>query len=612
MLLGDILTTIKTTDHMKTNIFTSAIASVCFLTLVLSCNDEQLSISDTDIEIKTEQLVTENAGIIYPLSPEFRNSLTKSTGDEFETNWENWQEIMLSEEKNISLPWRENSQESIPFDIARDIKKEDGWKMLLHTLTEGVIDIDKYIVLYNQRTGIMKVFYFSEVNTPNNTAKWTLKFINDQTWLNMGGDVAIPLNLGMLKSWTCTNAVQGNAKGIVKGWNCFQVALAYNPNNTSVQYMELLCESENTTNYNLFGTSYAYSNGTILTYASNQSSTPINLNVGTIIGGDAENYITNNVVNTTRGISLDLIKKAAKIVGKLTGLVNKKPSVIKSDLEITTRGNFEVTGTSTFLSSNTSLRVPFTEDKVGKVGSWNLREQPTVYLNPLADYDPTQPVSDLGERFYQLRGMTRCDYDLVINPDLQSHIKKQWVEIDFVQYWRSSSETTKSFLPEKPDCYKDFGSMGVIGNGFQIKYYESDFITGSYQAGKGIMEFDFSNQRFWVRNPYQALIGYDADVVFVPNAYTYETKKVNINNLYMKVSLYTVTEFEGKEETTISTRTFIPKIEWDPGLYNEYKDLYPKWPPQNSLETEDNESQRPAILYIDEQHPEGLVMEYYK
>lgn len=42
MLLGDILTTIKTTDHMKTNIFTSAIASVCFLTLVLSCNDEQL------------------------------------------------------------------------------------------------------------------------------------------------------------------------------------------------------------------------------------------------------------------------------------------------------------------------------------------------------------------------------------------------------------------------------------------------------------------------------------------------------------------------------------------------------------------------------------------
>lgn len=597
---------------MKTTIFTSVIASVCFLTFAFSCNDDQLSVSDTDMGIKSEQLVAEDVGIIYPLSLEFRNSLTKSTGNEFETNWENWQEIILSEEKSISLPWRENSQESIPFDIARDIKKEDGWKMLLHTLTESVIDIDKYIVLYNQRTGIMKVFYLSEANIPNNTAKWMLKFINDQSWLNMGADVAIPINLGTLKSWSCTNAVQGNAKGIVKGWNCFQIALAYNPNNASVQYMEILCESENVTNFNLFGSSYAYSNGTILTYGSTQSSTPLNINVGTIIGGDAENYITNNVVNTTRSISMDMIKKAAKIVGKLTGLLNKKPSVIKSDLEITTRGNFEVTGISTSLSSNTSLRVPFTESKVGKIGSWNLRNQPTVYLNPLADYDPSQPASDLGERTYHLRGMTRCDYDLVINPDLQSHIKKQWVEIDFVQYWLNPSNTAEAFLPQRPDCYTDFGSLGGIGRGFQMIYNESDFISGSFRGGKGIMEFDFSNQRFLVRNPYQALIGYDANVVFVPNAYTYDTKLVSINDLFMRVSLYTVTEFEGKEETTISTRTFIPKIEWDPDLYNEYKDLYPKWGNRNILETENIENPRPAILYIDEQHPEGLPMKYYK
>jgi len=624
MLLGRKLITIKMTNHMKTNIFTSAIASICFLTLAFSCNDNQLSVSDTDMGIKTEQLVTENKGIIYPLSMEFKNSLTKSTGNEFETNWENLQEITLSEEKSISLPWRENSQESIPFDIARDIKKEDGWKMLLHTLTESVIDIDKYIVLYNQRTGIMKVFYFSEANIPNNTAKWTLKFINDQTWLNMGVDVAIPINLGMLKSWTCTNAIQGNAKGIVKGWNCFQIALAYNPNNTSVQYMELLCESENTTNYNFFGTSYAYSNGTILTYGSTQSSTPINLNVGTIIGGDAENYITNNVVNKTRGISLDVIKKAAKIVGKLTGLINKKPSVIKSDLEITTRGNFEVTGTSTILSSNTSLRVPFTENKVGKVGSWNLREQPTVYLNPLADYDPNVPVSVLGERAYHLRGITKCDYDLVINPDLQSHIKKQWVEIDFVKYWLKSAysgdvdyqkylKEKEAFIPQSPDCYKDFGSLGTNGTGFQMTYYESDVLSGSYTGGKGIFDFDFSNQRFTVRSSYQDLIGHDANVVFVPNAQTYEIAKINYENLFMRVSLYTVTEFEGKEETTISTRTFLPKYEWDPDMYNEYKNLYPKMSSINSSEpAKDKPNTRPAALYIDEQHPEGLIMENYK
>lgn len=314
--------------------------------------------------------------------------------------------------------------------------------------------------------------------------------------------------------------------------------------------------------------------------------------------------------------SLDVIKKAAKIVGKLTGLINKKPSVIKSDLEITTRGNFEVTGISTALSSNTSLRVPFTEDKVGKVGSWNLREQPTVYLNPLADYDPSQPISSLGERTYHLRGITKCDYDLVINPDLQSHIKKQWVEIDFVKYWLdspNSEETKNTFIPQIPNCYKDFGSVGSNGAGFQMTFYDLDLLSGSYAGGKGIFDFDFSKQRFTVRAPYQAQIGYDTNVVFIPNAQVYGIAQVSYENLFMRVSLYTVTEFEGKEETTISTRTFLPKYEWDPDMYNEYKNLYPKMSSINNSEPLNNKpNTRPAALYIDEQHPEGLIMENYK
>ncbi len=122
------------------------------------------------------------------------------------------------------------------------------------------------------------------------------------------------VHLGMLQSWTSTNAVQDAAKGIVYGWNCFQIALAYNPNNVSGQYMEILCGSDNTSIAHFFASTYAYSNGTIMTYGStNKSSTPINKNVGTIIGQDAENYIANNVVSSsTRVISPDLIKKAAK------------------------------------------------------------------------------------------------------------------------------------------------------------------------------------------------------------------------------------------------------------------------------------------------------------
>lgn len=608
---------------MKTYNIISITTCLFLLALLFSCNDDQKLIPDTNMSIEEEKHTVDNSIIIYPLSQKFNFSSTKSSGSVFETDWENFEEITLPNNEEIKFPWSLVHDANIPADMAKDIKKEDGWTMLLHTLTESAVNIGKYMIFYNQRTGIMKVFYYEPTGIKNNTAKWDLSFTGNQTWLNMGMDVAIPINLGTLQSWTCTNAIVGNAKGIAQGWNGFQIALAYDPNNSPIQEIVLMSESENVENYNFFGNTYAYSNGTMLTYGSTQATTPLNINVGTIFGGDAENYITNNVINESRGLSTEVIKKAAKIVGKLTGLLNKKPSVIKSDLEITTKGNFEVSGISTNMSTNASLGASFTEDKVGKLGSWNLLNQPTVYLSPLADYDPNYAASDLGERTYHLRGITKYDYDLVINPNLQSHVKNQWVEIDFVSYWLKAAysgdvnyeeylKEKKAFIPQVPDCYRDFGSVGTKGRGFQMTYYESDALSGGYQEGKGIFDFDFSNQRFLVRKPYQALIGYDAGVVFVPKAYTYDVTKVDIENLFMRVSLYTVTEFEGKEETTISTRTFIPKFEWDPDLYNEYKDLFPAMTFANSPEADNNKNPRPAIIYIDEQHPEGLVMEYFK
>ena len=232
----------------------------------------------------------------------------------------------------------------------------------------------------------------------------------------------------------------------------------------------------------------------------------------------------------------------------------------------------------------------------------------------MADYDPSQPVTDLKERTYHLRGITKCDYDLVINPDLQSHIKRQWVEIDFVKYWQSpSSASQESFIPERPSCYTNFGSLGSSASGFQTSIYESNILSGSYNEGKAIIDFDWTKQRFTLQSSYQAQIGYDANVVFIPNATVYGTAKVCYENLLMRLSLYTVTEFEGKEETTISTRTFLPKYEWDPDMYNKYKNLYPRMSSLNNLEPGNGNSRiRPAALYIDEQHPEGVPMENYK
>ncbi|WP_304630732.1 hypothetical protein, partial [uncultured Muribaculum sp.] len=44
-----------------------------------------------------------------------------------------------------------------------------------------------------------------------------------------------------------------------------------------------------------------------------------------------------------------------------------------------------------------------------------------------------------------------------------------------------------------------------------------------------------------------------------------------ITGNYLKVSVFLVTEFEGKRDTTVNTRTFSPKYEWDPDMINKYK-----------------------------------------
>lgn len=72
-------------------------------------------------------MAVEETGIIYPHSMEFKNSLTKSGEDGFETNWENLQEITLTNIGPVNLPWNETGGASIPFDIRKDIKRKmDG------------------------------------------------------------------------------------------------------------------------------------------------------------------------------------------------------------------------------------------------------------------------------------------------------------------------------------------------------------------------------------------------------------------------------------------------------------------------------------------------------
>lgn len=78
--------------------------------------------------------------------------------------------------------------------------------------------------------------------------------------------------------------------------------------------------------------------------------------------------------------------------------------------------------------------------------------------------------------------------------------------------------------------------------------------------------------RMYVSNLYAKYQG-PIPVVLVPKVETYESQYFNSERIFMKMSLYMITDFNGKQDTTLSTRTFIPKIEWDQELYNKLKDI---------------------------------------
>lgn len=59
--------------------------------------------------------------------------------------------------------------------------------------------------------------------------------------------------------------------------------------------------------------------------------------------------------------------------------------------------------------------------------------------------------------------------------------------------------------------------------------------------------------------------------ILLPKADTYEDFYFDATKIFLRMTLNMITEFEGKRDTTISTHTYIPRIEWDPKLYDLYQ-----------------------------------------
>lgn len=553
--------------------------SWCFLT---ACQDEWNGANDARSDMQT----AEWDGVVYP-SSKYYHPMTKGM-ESFETDWETFGHVTYPGEEKITTPWSQDvTNASLPYDFAYDVKKEDGWKMLFHTFTEGQ-GSRRYIGLYNQRTGMLKVFYYLKDSQLNNTGVWQLNLGANQEYLNHTGEFAIPINVANVDGWGCTNATIVETKAFERGWNGFQVQLAYTPNISTPYKLAINTYASNVGDLDLFGENYAYSEGTIITYEGTRPKDNLgNSNFVSVSGKSAEEFINDEIAahrlkaqdGETRGVLGDIAAQilkygANKIFSKLTASLSQ-PSTTLSDLEFSTKGIMEVNGTFSLKTSSSveSAGLFFDKDHIGEIGTWNLAEQPIIYMDPRGDYMPDTGGYGGGEHRYRLRGISRYEYDLLINPELESHILDKWVEMDLVRYWEGSGVEAVD-LPDIPDYYS-FGSLGGTSHGFGgdgNRTDEEDLIYGTHQTPGAMYAEEMDDYMVLARGA-EASDGTPYQTIFIPNMDTYENKHFNSSNLFLKMSLYTVTEFEGKRDTTISTRTFIPKIEWDPVLCDALKDI---------------------------------------
>ena len=461
--------------------------------VITSCQDKTF--------VESQTVVTENMdnGIVYPLSKKAQTRALSA----FDTDWENQTYVILNNGEPVNLPWY-NSDGNLPLQMAYDVKKEDGWELILHTFSGNSLTHDtnkNYMFLYNQRTGMLKVLYYIWDVTPNNSGFWILDFDNlPHQFFNHTGILSLPMDLNYANYWMSTNASTLPDAVFQEGWNGFQVQLAYDTSNdVSGAYFNILTRNMNISDVNLFADLESYSQGTLITHGSSNPITSLNNDIASVFGNEAQEFIENEFKPDDDPSTKSLLSGIAGAivswgVGKILGSITagfSQPTTTVTDLSFTTKTQGTIKGNIKFPSSTdvTSFRPNFSTDDIGcHLGVWNVATTPTVYVDPRANIFPESKMGN--DYYYRLGGITGYDYDLRINPDLEDYIVNKWVEIEMVRYQSSN------IIIENPVQNFNYGS---IGNGQNVStgFADNDnyrtltpFYTGTDEEGDTYQLYD--------------------------------------------------------------------------------------------------------------------------
>jgi len=553
---------------------------LCMVMTLFSCQDNVLSFekkqSTSSNNIKEE--VIEG---IYPYSQQ-----AKSRGISI-PEWENWEKVRLSSGviglDSVAVPWSDTfSNTVIPTQVRKDIKSENGWMLLKYTVNGNWGKNNSYMFFYNKYTGVLKVFYYCESNTPSSTGIWHLRIDVPQKLFSFIDEIADPINgIYQKQDVYCTNKTASGTTGFTYGWNYFQIELAYDPQFTNgTLYINPI--NRTSSSITLTGSYNSSSKGALIATTQTNSAKGTLDGFAKAAGEDAFTFVKEETKENK--FSKEILSKIGNIAHEgvsaiVSGGVNKlfssfigrfnKTQTLNYDLQFTTNGKAELSGSisteTTGGLSPGSLNLSPTVLGI-RLGVWNLEEQPTIYFDPtaklLSSGEGKFPIYHLWRMNEGSMNKTSYNYRFKINPDIENEL---------FSYQCSLSTYVLDSLPQGIEKYPhgSIAKKGGIWNGGLI-------------SAHGISEYEdymkVTNyyRKFKVYFPnYSIQPGSPQRILFLPKGSidgVYGNVGVSYNQI-IKASAWLYVN-NNVNDTIVITKTFAPKLEWDPQLYESNKDEY--------------------------------------
>ena len=530
--------------------------------LLFSCSDE-LIVQQEPVSVPME----DDGLVAYP------KAMANTRSMSIEQNWEEWKTVELSTGADVETPWSDRAvMTAIPGEIRKDVKAENGWNLIAHTVNGYGEPGKNYLIFHNKYTGILKVFYYLEPGfaESQNTAMWMIFFETPSAHLAFAEEYAALSTQKDSNVIYTGNITNTPSKGFTPGWNCFQITLAYDPNFTTGD-LQFNPYNMTTKDIKLSGTIETTTEGLLITATKSNIFDNAVVSAANFVGGKAEKWVKNAVSQSVfKEIGSFIVKGAGSIVssgvstllGFFTGGFDETGQTTQA-IQLRTSGTITLPGTLEEVSSSPvgPLSFPISTDLVGKLGAWSLKRAPTLRLNPYGLHVGQHPDHEYVQLYdIQVPYIYSLDLEDVIdiNPEALSQIEG---------YSISGTIYETNQIVANDVLHQGIGSVASTFGGEYVHLYKNLYAPREIWPGvvlKDINGNDLAN--FEANAPLEAYIPNrpDGQPGAQPN-FTFDSGYV------LAITVRFVVNNNGKRNYFESTHMCVPKFAWDydisPGAY---------------------------------------------